>query len=220
MICSAQMRIKPDALYRIHDTRYSFDPAQDGTKDGHRGSSIRNRKHGFTMAELLVVLAVISLFVLMAQIHLFGLLRKNTFRAQTQELVSTMQMAASAAAETGRRYEIMIDISEQAYELKQITGSEINVDRPDETPGEVIVQNNLTENCRLVYVWFDDGIDTNTRAWFRVGSSGWQNGGKIVLLDEKDEPYTIVVNRINRIVVLEEGDIELLEPKTKNELPF
>jgi prepilin-type N-terminal cleavage/methylation domain-containing protein len=177
-------------------------------------------KSGFTLAELLVVLAIISLFVLMAQIHLFGLLRKSTFRAQTQELVSTMQMAASAAAETGRRYEIIIDITEQGYELKQITGSEINVDRPDETPGEIIVQNNLTENCRLVYVWFDDGIDTNTKAWFRVGPSGWQNGGKIVLLDEKDQPYTIVVNRINRIVALEQGNIELLEPKSKNDLPF
>jgi prepilin-type N-terminal cleavage/methylation domain-containing protein len=175
---------------------------------------------GFTMAELLVVLVVISLFVMLTQIHLFGLLRKNTFRAQTQELVSTMQMAASAAAETGRRYEIKIDITEQAYELKQIAGSEINVDNPDETPGEIIVQNNLTENCRLVYVWFDDGIDSNTGAWFRVGPSGWQNGGKIVLLDEKDQPYTIVVNRINRIVVLEKGDIELLEPKSKNDLPF
>jgi prepilin-type N-terminal cleavage/methylation domain-containing protein len=212
MICSAQTQIEPDARYRIFDSR--------NTKDGHRASRIENRKHGFTLAELLVVLAIVSLFVLMAQIHLFGLLRKSTFRAQTQELVSTMQMAASAAAETGRRYEIMIDISEQGYELKQITGSEINVDRPDETPGEVIIQNNLTENCRLVYVWFDDGIDTNTRAWFRVGPSGWQNGGKIVLLDEKDQPYTIVVNRINRIVVLEEGDIELLEPKSKNDLPF
>jgi len=212
MICSAQMHIEPDARYRTLDTRK--------TKDEHRESKFMNRKLGFTMAELLVVLAVVSLFVLMAQIHLFGLLRKSTFRAQTQELVSTMQMAASAAAETGRRYEIMIDISEQAYELKQITGSEINVDRPDETPGEVIVQNNLTENCRLVYVWFDDGIDSNTKAWFRVGPSGWQNGGKIILLDEKEQPYTIVVNRINRIVVLEEGDIELLEPKSKNDLPF
>lgn len=131
-----------------------------------------------------------------------------------------MQMAASAAAETGRRYEIIIDITEQGYELKQLTGSEIYVDRPDETPGEIIVQNNLTENCRLVYVWFDDGIDTNTKAWFRVGPSGWQNGGKIVLLDEKDQPYTIVVNRINRIVALEEGDLELLEPKSKDDLPF
>lgn len=186
----------------------------------HRGDVLPRAYDGFTLAELLVVLAIVSLFVLMAQIHLFGLLRKSTFRAQTQELVSTMQMAASAAAETGRRYEIMIDISEQAYELKQIAGSEINVDNPDETPGEVIVQNNLTENCRLVYIWFDDGIDSNTKAWFRVGPSGWQNGGKIVLVDENDQPYTIVVNRINRLVVLEEGDIELLEPKSKNDLPF
>lgn len=205
MICSAQMRTKLDARKTINE---------------HRESGIKNLKFGFTLAELLVVLAIVSLFVLMAQIHLFGLLRKSTFRAQTQELVSTMQRAASAAAETGRRYEIMIDISEQAYELKQITGSEINVNNPDETPGEVIVQNNLTENCRLVYVWFDDGIDSNTRAWFRVGPSGWQNGGKIVLLDEKEQPYTIVVNRINRLVVLEEGNIELLEPKPKNDLPF
>jgi prepilin-type N-terminal cleavage/methylation domain-containing protein len=212
MICSAQMQTKPDVRYRILDACK--------TQNEYRESRIRNRKFGFTLAELLVVLAIVSLFVLMAQIHLFGLLRKSTFRAQTQELVSTMQMAASAAAETGRRYEIKIDISEQAYELKQITGPEINVDNPDETPGEVIVQNNLTENCRLTYVWFDDGVDTNTRAWFRVGPSGWQNGGKIVLLDEKDRPYTIVINRINRIVVLEEGDIELLEPKSKNDLPF
>ncbi len=208
MICSAQMH--PDTYeYNRMNTKMHQDDVLPHSNTG-----------GFTMAELLVVLAVVSLFALMAQIHLFGLLRKSTFRAQTQELVSTMQMAASAAAETGRRYEIIIDISEQVYELKQITGSEINVDRPDETPGEIIVQNNLTGNCRLVYVWFDDGIDSNTKAWFRVGPSGWQNGGKIVLLDEKDQPYTIVVNRINRLVVLEEGDIALLEPKAKDDLPF
>ena len=175
---------------------------------------------GFTMAELLVVVAIVSLFVALAQIHLFGLLRKNTFRAQIQELVSTMQMAASSAAETGRRYEIIIDITEQSYGLKHITGSEIYVDKPDETPGEMIVQNYLTDNCRLAYVWFDDGIDTNAKAWFRVGPSGWQNGGKIVLIDEKEQSYSIVINRINRIVTLEEGDLELLEPKPKNELSF
>jgi len=212
MICSAQMHTEPDAQYRVLDTRI--------LENKRLKSGISNRKPGFTMAELLVVLAVVSLFVLMAQIHLFGLLRKSTFKAQTQELVSTMQMAASAAAETGRRYEIIIDISEQGYVLKELAGSEIYTERPDETPGEIIVQNNLTENCRLVYVWFDDGVDTNTKAWFRVGPSGWQNGGKIVLYDEKEQPYTIVVNRLNRIVTLEEGNVELLEPKPKNELPF
>ena len=179
-----------------------------------------NADTGFTMAELLVVLAVISLFVLMTQIHLFGLLRKNTFRAQTQELVSTMQMAARAAAETGRRYEITIDITQQNYELKHIIGSKIYVDRPEETPGEIIVQNNLTNNCRFDHVWFDDGVDSNTKAWFRVGPVGWQNGGKIVLYDEKEQPYSIVINALNRIVTLEEGDIQLLEPKRKDELRF
>ena len=208
MICSAQMHT--DA----HGRNCMNAKMRQGDALPH--SHIR----GFTMAELLVVVAIVSLFVAMAQIHLFGLLRKNKFRAQIQELVSTMQMAASSAAETGRRYEIIIDITEQSYGLKHITGSEIYVDKPDETPGEMIVQNYLTDNCRLVYVWFDDGIDTNAKAWFRVGPSGWQNGGKIVLLDEKEQPYSIVVNRINRIVVLEEGDLELLEPKPKNDLPF
>ena len=208
MICSAQMHT--DA----HGRNCMNAKMRQGDVLPH------SHTHGFTMAELLVVVAIVSLFVALAQIHLFGLLRKNTFRAQTQELVSTLQMAASAAAETGRRYEIIIDITEQSYGLKHITGSEIYVDNPDETPGEMIVQNYLTDNCRLVYVWFDDGIDTNAKAWFRVGPSGWQNGGKIVLLDEKEQPYSIVVNRINRIVVLEEGDLELLEPKPKNELPF
>ena len=179
-----------------------------------------NADSGFTMTELLVVLVVISLFVMLTQIHLFGLLRKNTFKAQTQELVSTIQMAARAAAETGRRYEITIDMTQQIYELKHIIGTEIFVDRPEETPGEIIVQNNLTNNCRFAYVWFDDGVDSNTKAWFRVGPVGWQNGGKIVLFDEKEQPYSIVVNALNRIVKLEEGDIQLLEPKRKNELRF
>jgi len=208
MICSAQM----------HTDAYGRDCMNAKMRQGD--ALPHSHTHGFTMAELLVVVAIVSLFVALAQIHLFGLLRKNKFRAQIQELVSTMQMAASSAAETGRRYEIIIDITEQSYGLKHITGSEIYVDKPDETPGEMIVQNYLTDNCRLVYVWFDDGIDTNVRAWFRVGPSGWQNGGKIVLIDEKEQPYSIVINRINRIVVLEEGDLELLEPKPKNDLPF
>ena len=82
MICLAQMHIELDARYRILDSR--------NMKNEHQAARIENRKRGFTMAELLVVLAVVSLFVFMAQIHLFGLLRKNTFRAQTQELISTM----------------------------------------------------------------------------------------------------------------------------------
>ena len=180
--------------------------------------AIRNTRYAFTIAELLVVLAVISLFVLLTQIG--GIIKKNTYTAPPLVLFSTFNGAPRPAAETGRRYEITIDLIQQSYELKHITSSEIYVDRPEETPGEIIAQNNLTENCRLVYVWFDDGVDTNTKAWFRVGPVGWQNGGKIVLYDEKEQPYSIVVNALNRMVTLEAGDIQLLEPKRKDELLF
>jgi Tfp pilus assembly protein FimT len=169
------------------------------------------------MAELVVVLAVVSLFVLLAQIHLFGLLRKNTFRAEIQELVSTMQMAASAAAESDRRYEVIIDIAEQGYLLRQITTPDLS----EVLEEEIVVEGDLSNSCRLVYVEFDDGEYTNEgRAKFRAGHAGWAYGGKIVLLDENEQPYSLVVNRLNRIVALEKGDVQLLEPKLKDELPF
>jgi len=219
MTYSAQMHIELDASafaeaaadkrYRILDTRR--------TKDENRASRIEHRVRGFTMIELMVVIVVVSMFALLAQMHLFGLLRKSTFRAQVQELVSTMQMAASAAAQSDRRYEVIIDIPEQRYMLRQITN-------PDPSQGleeEVIVEDSFSPSCRVVYVRFDDGDFTSEdRAKFRAGHSGWAYGGKIVLLDEKERPYSIVVSRLNRMVTLEQGDVELLWPKTKDEVPF
>ena len=111
------------------------------------------RMHGFTMTELVVVIVVLSFFVLLAQIHLFGLLRKSTFRAQIQELVSTMQMAASAAAESDRRYEVIIDVAEQTYMLRQITNPELS----EVLEEEIVLENVLGGNCRVAYVEFDDG---------------------------------------------------------------
>ena len=163
------------------------------------------------------MIVLVSLFIFLAAPSLFGLLRRNTFRAQAQELVSTMRMAAAAAAQSDRRYEVVIDITEQSFLLREITSPDLQQVLEE----EIIVENNFSDNCRVVYVWFDDEDDTNEgRAKFRVGHSGWQFGGKIVLLDEDERPYSILVNRINRTIVLKEGDVELLEPKTSGELPF
>ncbi len=177
----------------------------------------RNTRRGFSMIELLVVLVVVSLFVLLAQLSLFGLLEKHTFKSQVQEFVSTMQMAASAAAESDRRYEVIIDIEEQSYLLREIT----NPDLSEVLEEEIIVQADLGENCRVAYVEFDDAQYTNEgRAKFRAGQSGWAYGGKIVLMDRNEQPYSLVVNRLNRIVGLEEGDVLLLQTKAKDDIPF
>ena len=194
-----------------------------------RGPNIRRRsagdfavlpfRHnsGFTFTELVVVIVIVSLFALLAHIHLFGLLRKNTFRAQVQEFISAMRMATTAAAESDRRYEVIIDLSEQSFLLREITSTDLGQVLDE----EIITENYFSENCRVAYVEFDDGDYTSDdRAKFRAGHSGWQYGGKIVLHDEDEKPYSIVVNRLNRTIVLKEGDVELLEPKAKDDVPF
>ncbi len=180
-------------------------------------SSAHRRTHGFTFTELVIVIVIVSLFVLLAQVHLFGLLRKNTFRAQIQDFVSTMQMAARAAAESDRRYEVIIDMTEQGYLLRQITSPDLSQVLQE----EVIVYGDFSDNCRVAYVEFDDGDYTNQGlAKFRAGHAGWHYGGKIVLLDENEQPYSVVVNRLNRAIQLEQGDVGLLVPKSRNEVSF
>ena len=177
----------------------------------------RKARFGFTLIELLVALVIVSLFAALARIHLFGLLGRSTFKSQMQSFVSTMQMAARAAAESDRKYEVIIDIEEQSYLLREIT----NPDLSKVLEEEIILSAELGDNCRVAYVQFDDAEFTNEgRAKFRAGRSGWAYGGKIVLFDKDERPYTVMVNRLNRIVGLEPGDVMILEPRTQDELPF
>jgi hypothetical protein len=160
---------------------------------------------------------MISLMVLLAQVNFFAALRKSTFKGQVQDFISTMQMATSAAAESDRRYEVIIDLTEQSYLLRQITSADLS----EVLDEEIIAENNFSSNCRVAYVEFDDADFTNEgRAKFRAGHSGWHYGGKIVLLDEDEKPYSVVVNRLNRMIELKEGDVELLLPKAEDEVPF
>lgn len=173
----------------------------------------------FTFTELIIVILMLGMFVVLTHANLFRLLRKETFKAQVQEFVSTMQMAASAAAESDRRYEVIIDLAEQSYTLREITSPDLTQVLEE----EIIISNSFNDKCYVDSVLFDDLVETSAdyqMAFFRAGHAGWQNGGKIILLDEDDRPYTVLVNRLNRIVMLKEGDVELLMPKDESEVPF
>ena len=162
---------------------------------------------------------MVSLFAFLVVTNLFGLLRRNTFKVQAHQFVSTMQMAATAAAESDRRYEVIIDLTEQCYILRQIT----NPDLTQVMEEEIIVNNDFGNNCQVIYVLFDDLMETDEDhqiAKFRAGHAGWQYGGKVVLLDENEQAYSVVVNRMNRVVRLQKGDVELLMPKAKDEVFF
>ena len=169
----------------------------------------------FTLVELVVVLSMLGLFVLVAQVNLFGALRQSSFNGQVQGFISVMQMAASAAAETGRRYEVIVDISDQSYLLRQITSSDL-ADVKDE---EIIAEGQFGSNCILSYVEFDDGEFTNDgQAKFRAGHAGWHYGGKVVFIDDGERAHTVAVSRLIPIVELIDGDAELMKPKARDEV--
>ncbi len=173
---------------------------------------------GFTLSELVVVILIVSLIILLAGSNLYGLLIKNTFRGQLQEIVSAMQMAGNSAAETGRKYEVIFDLSSQSYLLREITTPDLFADVLEE---EIISLNELGDNCHIAYVIFDDGVYTNQDiAKFRVGRSGWQCGGKIVFTDLSEHPYSIIVGRISRNITISDGDVDILLPKSPEEVPF
>ena len=171
---------------------------------------------GFTLIELVVVISILGLFVMLVQVNLFGVLRRSQFEAEVQDFVSTMQMASSAAAENGRRYEVIVYIADQEYLLREISSSNL-AEVLDE---EIITQGHFGDNCEVVYVEFDDGTYTNeTAAKFRIGGGGWHYGGKIVFLDNTEQAHAVIVNRLSPIVELVEGDPSLLTPKAKDEAP-
>ena len=80
--------------------------------------------------------------MLLAQVSLFGLLRRNTFEAQIQEFVSTIQMAATAAAQSERRYEVIVDLVEQSFLLREITSPDLS----EVFEEEIIVYNYFSDN--------------------------------------------------------------------------
>ena len=182
-----------------------------------RRSRFRGSRLGLTLAETMVAIVIASLFLIMAVLNFGRMLRRNTVKGQLYEFVSTMQMAARAAAESDRRYEVIVDIAEQGYLLREITSSDLSQVFEE----EIIAQGDFSKDCVVVYIEFDDGdFTSDSRAKFRVGHSGWQYGGMIVFVDSDEQIYTVLVNRLNRAVALKEGEVSYVEPRGEDEMSF
>ena len=178
------------------------------------------------LTELIIVIIIISAMTAIAIFNFSGVLSRTKFKRQAHGLINVLNLAQNAAAETDRRYAVILDFDENTYTLRQF--AVIDHDKIlDEEP--IIAQGYFTDQCRLDYVLFDDFVDTRDwdienmeffRAWFFAGHSGWQYGGKIVLLDADGNPYSVVINRLSKVIALQPGDVEILEPRYKEDVPF
>ncbi len=181
-------------------------------RDGQLEQSPSRLFPAYVLAEMLMVLVIIALFSSLAMLNITGIVGKSRFKNKAQELIDLMRMAVIAAAETDKRYEVIFDTTEQTYTLRQITSPDLSEILDD----DIIQTSQFNENCQLSYIEFDDAWRTSEdleMAFFRAGRSGWQSGGKIVLLDSSGQEYSVIVNRLNRIIELKKGNVELLVPK-------
>ncbi|MCE5185474.1 MAG: prepilin-type N-terminal cleavage/methylation domain-containing protein [Planctomycetaceae bacterium] len=193
----------------------------------NRPSSIVNRQSkGFVLVEMLLVVAVVGLMAGAAMLSFGGIWGNLRFKRQAENLVRVFQLAQNASAETDRHYAVVLDFTEQAYILRQFNSLDLSTMPDDEAILDKVYFNDA---LTIDYVLYDDLEDTRekgdngdsvTEARFLAGKSGWQFGGKVVLLDEKGRPWTILVHRFAKPVELVEGDADMYLPQYPEQVPF
>jgi prepilin-type N-terminal cleavage/methylation domain-containing protein len=191
---------------------------------------------GFVLIEMLMVIGIIGLMTLVATISFSAMWGNLKFKSQAEDLVNIFRMAQNAAATSDRRYEILLDLTDQSYILREFTEYELLTDESfDEDT--IIQQKYFSDALTVDYILFDDirptddtvavapeDEDTKTVVRFLAGKSGWQAGGIIVVLDEDGQPWTIVIHRFARPAELIKGEWDLISlgmlPQYKENIPF
>lgn len=199
--------------------------AQTPTKSFSKPANLSN---GYVLIEMILVLVILGLMATVAGLKLLPGFRRSVFKREAQEIVSALKMAQNAAAQSNRRYAVLFDLIEQSYTLQEINAVEdLGLDaEPD--PEMILDTRTLSEKCRIDYIRFDDGSDTRDegadlallKTYFVAGRNGWQNGGKIVMLDNEGNPHTIVVNRLSKMITMTEGEEDIYVLEAVNDLPF
>lgn len=178
-------------------------------------------RRAMVLVEMLVALVIIGLMTALATINFSSAFTKAKFEREVYAFINVLKMAQNAAAESDKRYAVILDFDEQSYTLRQFNLLSLDV-IPDEEA--IITTGYFTDECYLDWVLFDDFEyaveETAYEARFYAGHSGWQYGGKIVLLDVDGNPYSVVVNRLSRVITLQPGDVEILAPQYQEDVPF
>lgn len=179
-------------------------------------------RSGHVLIELVMVLGLIAMMAGIAMVSFGALWGNLRFKRQAEELVNVFQMAQNAAAESDRRYAVILDFVEQKFVLREFKSLDLGTMDPD----EAVIQTGYFSNAlTLDYVLYDDLEDTRdmedvTEARFLAGKSGWQFGGKVVLLDEDGMPWTIVIHRFAKPPEMFKGEVEIYLPQDEKNVPF
>lgn len=183
---------------------------------------------GFVLIEMLMVVGLIGLMAVVAALSFSAMWGNLRFKRQAEKLVNVLQMAQNAAAQSDRRYEVILFRYEQAFIFREFTGYKLLENALNEEDPTIIEKYYFDESMSLFDVLFDYytkeeldlGLENQNSFRFLVGRAGWQAGGKVVLLDEDGMPWTIVIHRFAKPVELFKGDVDIDLPQDAIDVPF
>ncbi len=184
---------------------------------------------GFTLVEILLVIGLISLMSGVGMISYSAMWGSLKFKREVRELVNIFQMAQDAAAQSDKRYEIILDSDAQGFVFREFIGfTVLDDERPLEDDNvDAIQKTNFSDAVYLKFVEYDYyteeeevllAVEKINFYRFVTGRPGWQAGGRIVLLDENDRPWTIVTHRFAKPVELIEGYESIPEPRNREDM--
>ncbi len=175
----------------------------------------RDGEAGFTLLELIVVLVIVGLVSAMAAPRLVGSLTKAHMRTSVQKIASALRYARSQAVSEKKTYFAVFDVEKNGCFIEPE-----KTEKKDDPYAEAEAKAALTEKAsekesdRKAYllpetVKIEKGVigeEEVESESFRLEfyPAGNSSGGEVVLVDEKENRFRIVVDPVTGIVKLSE----------------
>ncbi|MCX8043867.1 MAG: prepilin-type N-terminal cleavage/methylation domain-containing protein [Desulfobacterota bacterium] len=188
---------------------------------GRDGRSVRTGR-GFTLIELMIVLAIMSLMLAFAAPRMLGNLTGLTITTAAKKTAGSLRYARSQAVASGIPYAAIFDCEQHRLIVARVprladAGAHQNIsaaseETPDGAPHREIKIYQLPEGVRF------DTIDIGGSRCNESGrngicqmvfyADGTSQGGKVTIMDTRERRYGVEVDIITGGVTLEE-DTEL-----------
>ncbi len=157
----------------------------------------------FTLMELLVVLAIVSVMVGFVGPRLVGSLSNTTLKTASKRVAASLRFARSQAITETRSYEVVFDLDRHQVAIRRgetVSDGAENGGKGEEDKGLATPSYRLPGEVRFEKaIW---GGEEGNSGLFRILflPNGGSSGGELVLRNERGHRYSVTVDAVTGVV--------------------